>query len=87
MIIYKYLKNLNASGYNELRKTMKNLLNQITNSLTYRGIKKGLEVPTLPDNIYKAYNHIFVRIFRVIGGICLLLVLSQKYTVFPNFMH
>lgn len=66
---------------------MKNLLNRITNSLTYRGIKKGLEVPTLPDNINKVYNHVFVRIFRVIGGVCFLLVLSQKYTIFPNFLH
>jgi len=33
------------------------------------GLKHSLNVPSLPPKVFKFHNHIFTRIFRVIGGI------------------
>jgi hypothetical protein len=52
----------------------------------YKGILKGFNIPLLPDKISNIYNYIFVRILRVIGGICLILVLSKFYLQFPNYL-
>lgn len=41
------------------------------------GVKKFLEVPSLPPVIYNFYSHIFTRIFRFVGGICVLIVLTK----------
>lgn len=57
------------------------------NNLIYKGISKGFNMPMLPSNIYNIYNNIFIRILRVIGGFSLLLVLTSKYMVLPNFFH
>jgi hypothetical protein len=43
-----------------------------------QGIIKVYNTPTLPDHILNFNKNIFVRIFRIIGGLCLLLTLSQK---------
>lgn len=67
---------------------MKNFLskNIDTNSI-YLGIKKGLSVPLLPEKLDKAYNHIFTRILRVIGGTCFLLSVTSAYLSFPSYLH
>ena len=41
------------------------------------GIIKVYKTPTLPTHILNFNNNVFVRIFRVLGGICLLLTLSR----------
>ena len=40
------------------------------------GIKLGLKMPSLPDNVNKYHNNPLTRIFRVLGGISILLLLS-----------
>ena len=54
---------------------------------TYIGIERGWSVDTLPYSVRSFLNEPFIRIFRVIGGICLLLVLSDAvrsgYFIFP----
>ena len=52
------------------------------------GIIKVYNTPTLPDHIVKFNKNIFVRIFRVIGGVCLLLTLSKKlFTFSESFIY
>src|SRR5260370_16237283 len=41
------------------------------------GIIKVYNTPTLPDHVIKFNNRIYVRVFRVIGGISLLSILSR----------
>lgn len=52
----------------------------------FTSIKKGLirayNLSLLPDSICKFYSHIFVRILRVIGGFCVVLVFTLKYNIF-----
>lgn len=42
------------------------------------GIKKGLFTPTLPEYIIVIHNNVFIRIFRVVSGICALLIITHK---------
>ena len=42
------------------------------------GAKKGILTPTLPNNILKIHNNPITRIFRVLGGISILLILTQR---------
>jgi hypothetical protein len=51
------------------------------------GIKKGLEIPTLPLQIRKFYDHILVRTVRFIGGLCVILNLTKLYLTFPEITH
>ena len=51
------------------------------------GIEKGFNMPTIPPRIEAFYYHPFMRIFRVIGGICLILVLTKKYIIFYANLH
>ena len=50
----------------------------------YLGLMRAYSIPTLPVKVEKYYNHIFVRIFRVLGGISVLMVLSNFYLDLPN---
>jgi disulfide bond formation protein DsbB len=43
-----------------------------------RGIILGFQTPSLPDNVLKFTNLPIIRIFRVLGGISILLLLSNK---------
>lgn len=43
-----------------------------------KGLKLGWETNTLPLNYLKFHTHPLVRIFRVIGGVCIVIVVSQK---------
>ena len=40
------------------------------------GVKHAWNIPTLPSNVLYFHNHIFTRIFRVIGGISIVAFLS-----------
>lgn len=42
------------------------------------GIKHAWNIPTLPSNIENFHNHIFTRIFRVIGGMSIVAILSER---------
>ena len=50
------------------------------------GIIKVYNTPTLPSHIIRFNHNIFVRIFRVLGGICLLLILSKKVFEFNEYI-
>jgi hypothetical protein len=52
---------------------MKRFLLQI-----YTGVKKGLLTPTLPDHLIKLHNNLSIRIFRILSGISLFLILTKK---------
>jgi len=43
------------------------------------GLKVGWNAPMLPEKVASLHNHPFVRIFRVIGGISIITVLSNKH--------
>jgi len=46
---------------------------------TIIGIKKGLSHPTLPKNLLKLQLHPFIRIFKVLGVISILIFLTKAY--------
>ena len=46
------------------------------------GVKKGLSISMLPPAVERFYTNPIVRVFRVIGGICLTLLILKKYTLF-----
>jgi len=52
----------------------------------YLGFIKANSIPTLPAKVEQFYSHIFVRIFRVIGGLSCLLVLTKIYLLLPGFL-
>jgi hypothetical protein len=47
------------------------------------GIIKAYHIPMLPENVLIFYNNPFIRMLRVIGGLCVLLVLTKKYVLLP----
>ena len=50
------------------------------------GLKKGWETDTLPDHLMKLYTNPLIRIFRVLGGLSILALLSHKFVYFPIFV-
>lgn len=51
------------------------------------GIKKGYNIPILPEKVNSFYNLLFIRVLRFIGGICLLIFLLEKYNIFPEYFQ
>ena len=45
-------------------------------------MKTGWNAPVLPDKVLYIHNHPFVRVFRVIGGLSIVTVSSNKYLLF-----
>lgn len=43
------------------------------------GLKVGWNIPMLPEKVANLHNHPFIRIFRVIGGISIITVLSNRH--------
>ena len=43
------------------------------------GLKVGWNAPVLPPKVLNFHNNLFIRVFRVIGGISIVTVLSKKY--------
>jgi hypothetical protein len=52
-------------------------INKVNLSRIYTGIKKGLFTPTLPDHLIRFNNKPIIRIFRVLSGISILLILTK----------
>lgn len=51
------------------------------------GLKKSYSISFLPSKLEKIYSSIFIRILRVIGGFCLALVITGRYTIFYKELH
>ena len=68
-----------------------NLFKKIINTKLVVNVKlaylKTTEIPTLPPLISKIYSHISIRIFRVIGGVCFILVASGYIIYLSNSLH
>lgn len=50
------------------------------------GISKGWNTPTLPQHLLTLQLHPLIRIFRVIGGISILLILTKRVNYFNSFV-
>ena len=67
---------------------MKNKFINISKRIT-KGIQKGWSVPTLPVSIANFHNHPITRIFRIIGGLSILITLgkiSLNINDIPNYI-
>ena len=53
---------------------MKNFTKRI-----FTGLKKGYQTPSLPDHILKLQAHPLIRMFRVIGGVSFLTMISNSH--------
>ena len=60
-----------------MKKDQKTLLQRM-----FIGFKKGYQTPTLPQNILDLHNHPATRIYRVVCGLSLLLLMNKKVVVF-----
>lgn len=65
----------------------KYVLSKIDKNSFYLGFMRAYNVPMLPKKIENMYSNIYVRILRFIGGICLLLVLTNKHLLLPIYLH
>ena len=50
------------------------------------GLKKGWETDTLPDHLMKLYTNPLIRIFRVLGGMSIIALLTGKLYYLPPFV-
>jgi hypothetical protein len=50
------------------------------------GFKKGWNTPTLPEHLLTLQLHPLIRIFRVLGGISILLILTKRVNYFNSFV-
>lgn len=55
------------------KKNSQNILSRF-----FYGVKKGLFTPTLPNHIIQLNHNPLIRIFRVLGGISILLILTHR---------
>ena len=53
----------------------------------FLGAMRAYTIPTLPARIERYNNNIFVRIFRLIGALCFLFIISKFYLHLPNFLR
>ena len=60
---------------------MLKILSKYTTQNIILGFKKAYSISFLPVKVEYFYNLLLVRIFRVIGGVCILLTLTGKYTL------
>lgn len=63
------------------------ILSKIDKISFYLGFMKAYNVPILPKKIESVYSNIYVRILRFIGGVCLLLILTNKHLLLPIYLH
>ena len=64
---------------------IKSILNPITTNSLFKAINKVYSLPKLPMQLNKFYNHIIIRAFRVLGGICFFIMISQVYNDWPIY--
>ena len=50
------------------------------------GLSKGWNTPTLPQHLLTLQLHPLIRIFRVLGGISILLILTKRVNYFNSFV-
>jgi hypothetical protein len=60
---------------------MQNLIKRI-----FKGFQKAYQTPTLPDHILKFTMHPTIRIFRVIGGVSYLTMISKTHLQYPIYI-
>ena len=63
------------------------MLKQFKLNPYFKAVYNGIYIKPLPDNLYKIYDNIFFRIFRVLGGLSALIVLSRINLSLPNFIQ
>ena len=56
----------------KIRNTFKNI---------WIGIVHAIKMPSLPESVNKLHTHALTRLFRVLGGLCILLVLSKSLSI------
>lgn len=64
-----------------IRQKIKNILNNYSKQNIILGFKKAYSISFLPPKVEYYHNLLLIRIFRVIGGICIILTLTGKYTL------
>jgi len=50
------------------------------------GVKLGWNTSNLPDNVLKFHLNPVIRVLRVIGGFCIISLLSGRLKIFPHFI-
>jgi hypothetical protein len=50
----------------------------------WTGIKVGWKTPMIPPKVASFHDHVFTRIFRVLGGISVITFLTKKYLLFMS---
>jgi hypothetical protein len=75
--------------YISIKKVMKITIKKVFKDI-WIGIKFAFKLPSLPEPVNKFHNNPITRVFRVLGGISILLVLSgsefaQKYLFYVIF--
>jgi hypothetical protein len=50
------------------------------------GFVKGYQTPTLPPHIIAFQNKVFMRIFRVLGGLSIILMIASKSYLPQNYL-
>jgi hypothetical protein len=51
----------------------------------YKGFQKAYQTPTLPDHIIKFKMDPTIRIFRVLGGLSFLFIITKVHLNFPIY--
>lgn len=52
------------------------------------GLKKGWLTPTLPEDMLKLHNSVFIRILRVLGGFSVILIVTHRLEFLgPGMLH
>ena len=46
-----------------------------------KGFKHSWNNPMMPTSVLRFHNHVFIRIFRVLGGLSIMIVLSKNHTL------
>ena len=64
-----------------INKLLKKNLNVSTNNVVL-GFKKAYSISLLPQRVENFFSSFFMRIFRVLGGACLVLVITGRHAVF-----
>ena len=60
---------------------MRKFINNYSMHNLLLGFKKAYSISFLPPKVEYIHNLLLVRIFRVIGGVCIMLILTGKYTL------
>jgi len=60
---------------------LKNYYRRILN-----GVKKGISTPTLPPKTLNLLSHPLIRVFRMLGGICMFMCVTNRIYAFNNFL-